>query len=323
MTTIHQTAKTSYITSPNGSTKYAYRRFGNTTTSAPPLLFLIHFRGTMDYWDPLLINTIAATRQVILLDQSGVGQSTGTVQPTVRAMAHDVLTFLSVLPDAPAELDVLGFSMGGFVAQLVALDAPTAKLSLSGGVPKVRRLVLAGTGTSDGEGIEANSEERAKGTNLHASVPEPDYDNCFYWIFFHPNSETSQAAGCAWYKRVHERSEATSGEERSHLVSWQYRDQGLGLKTQAGVLGSWMDEGKKEDGAFERFGELGDMPVLIAQGVDDYMIPTSQSVVMQQKIPNARLKLYPDAGHGFLYQYAEEFAAEVVRFLDGKLTASL
>jgi pimeloyl-ACP methyl ester carboxylesterase len=316
----HQTAKTQYVDSPNGSTKYAYRRFGNTNTTAPPVLFLVHFRGTMDFWDPLLINTIAATRPVILLDQSGVGKSTGSVQSTIRAMGQDVLHFLSVFPDKPTELDVFGFSMGGYVAQMVALDAP-AKLGASG--PKIRRLVLAGTGTSAGEGIEPNTQERAVQVTKHATVPEPNYDNCFYWIFFHPNSETSQAAGKAWWKRIHERDESTSGEPRSNAVSWQYADQGAGLKAMAGAQQVFLDPTQAADAAFERFGELKDTPVLIAQGVDDYMIPTSQSVVMQQQLPDARLYLYPDSGHAFLYQFAEEFGKTVVSFLDAGLKASL
>ncbi|KPI44877.1 uncharacterized protein AB675_2525 [Cyphellophora attinorum] len=292
--TTHQTAKTQYVNGPNDSTKYAYRRFGNANTTAPPVLFLIHFRGTMDFWDPLLINTIAATRPVILLDQSGVGK--------------------------PAELDVFGFSMGGYVTQMVALDAP-AKLGTSG--PNIRRLVLAGTGTSAGEGIEPNTQERAGQVTKHATVPEPRYDNCFYWIFFHPNSETSQAAGKAWWKRIHERDESTSGEPRSNAVSWQYADQGAGLKAMAGAQQIWLDPAQVADGAFERFGELKDTPVLIGQGVDDYMIPTSQSVVMQQRLPDARLFLYPDSGHAFLYQFAEEFGKTVVSFLDAGLKASL
>ena len=200
----------------------------------------------MDYWDPLLINTIASTREVILLDQSGVGQSSGTVQPTIKAMSADVLSFLALLPDLNV-VDVLGFSMGGYVAQLVALDAE----GNTNGRVRVRKLVLAGTGTSYGADLQLNSPERAKQVTGYATVPEPDYDNCFHWLFFHPDSKSSQAAGKAWWKRVHERSEATSGEARSKLVSWKYADGGAGLKAMAGAGVSFLDPKEVADGAFE------------------------------------------------------------------------
>ena len=127
----HQSAQTQYVS--NGDIQYAYRRFGNA--SGVPLLFLIHFRGTMDYWDPLLINTLAASRPVILFDNAGVGQSSGNVANTIKGMAQHVIDFLSLIK--AKEIDLLGFSMGGQVAQLVSLNAPSGL---------VRKLIIAGSG---------------------------------------------------------------------------------------------------------------------------------------------------------------------------------
>lgn len=302
MSDTHQTAKTQYISF--GDIKYAYRRFGNENGKTP-LLFLIHFRGVMDLWDPLLVNNVAATRPVILFDNAGVGKSTGSVPATIKGMAAHVIAFIQAF--GLQQVDVLGFSMGGMIAPLVFLDSPRGL---------VRKLVLAGTTVSAGEGIVGNTEERTKGTVAAASQPEPDYDNCFNVIFFYP-SETSQAAGRAWWKRVHERNESTSGEPRSNVVSWQYADQGAGLKAMSAAGAAFGNRAKADEGSFDRLAEI-NIPVFIAQGKDDYMIPTHNSYVMQQKLPNARLKIFEDSGHGFLYQHAREFGDDVNRFLDQK-----
>lgn len=301
MAVTHQTAKTQYVSS--GNTKYAYRRFGKDSGNKIPLVFLIHFRGVMDLWDPLLVNSIAATRPVILFDNAGVGQSTGTIPTTIKGMAEHVINFLTLL--GLDQVDILGFPMGGMIAPLVHLDGPKGL---------VRKLVLAGTGPSAGEGILSNSEERTNGTNQRASEPEGNYDNCFNVLFFYP-SDTSQAAGQAWWKRVHERNETTSGEPRSNLVSWQYADQGAGLKAMSTALGAFADRANASEGSFDRLGDI-DVPVFIGQGKDDYMIPTYNSYALAQKIPDARLKIFPDSGHGFLYQYAVEFARDLEGFLD-------
>ena len=199
----HQTATTQFIS--NGDIKYAYRRFGKD--NGVPLIFLIHFRGNMDLWDPLLINSFANVRPVILFDNAGVGKSTGTVANTIEGMAQHVIDFLKLIQIK--EVDVLGFSMGGFVAQMVALNAPHGQ---------VRRLILAGTGTSAGEGVLKHSIEQQKLVGQLAGQPKPDYDNALYRLFFAP-SKTSQAAGQAYWKRVNERTKQSSGEERSNFVS--------------------------------------------------------------------------------------------------------
>lgn len=303
----HQTAPTQYISSPTTSTTYAYRSLGvPASTSQPPVLFLIHFRGTMDYWDPLLINTVAKSRPILLLDNAGVGQSNGTVPDSIKAMAAHVNAFLDALNIK--QVDLFGFSMGGMIAQLVTLDQPS---------PRIRKLIIAGSGPSYGEGQYEHPAERQAEIGRIAGSPAPKYEDGFDTLFFTP-SETSQAAGLAWYLRIHERNASTSGEERTQLVSTGYTDGGAGVKAMsaAGQKFRGRDATERADGSWDRLGEI-QVPVLILQGHDDFMIPTVNSFHMQQRLRDARLKLYPDSGHGFLYQFAEEVGGDVVRFLEG------
>ena len=301
MTVTHQTAKTQYVDA--GELRYAYRRFGNTSTTTVPLLFLIHFRGTMDFWDPLLVNSIAAHREVILFDNAGVGQSTGTVPPTVKEMAQHVIRFLELIH--VKELDVLGFSMGGFIAPLVHLDGPQGL---------VRKLVIAGSGPSAGEGVLRHSDEQNAEVGRLAGQPTPAFDDGLDKLFFAP-TPTSQAAGQAFWRRMQERNKATSGEDRSNFVSWGYADGGAGVTAMVAALGAWGNPENRADGDYDRLAHIS-VPTFVGQGSNDFMIPTVNSFVMEQKIPNARLKIFPDSGHGFLYQYAEEFAGDVNKFLD-------
>lgn len=295
----HQTAKTQYIS--KGDQTYAYRRFGKT--SGVPLMCLIHFRGNMDLWDPLLTNTLAATRPVILFDNAGVGKSNGSVAKTIEGMAQHVIDFLPLIE--AREIDLLGFSMGGYIAQMVALNAPRGQ---------IRKLIILGSGPSGGEGVINHSTEQQKQVGQLAGQPQPGYDNSLYRLFFAP-SDSSQAAGQAYWKRVNERTESTSGEKRSEFVSWNYTDGGAGVQAMVAAGQAFMDPSNAAAGSLDRLGEL-KMPVFIGQGHDDFMIPTPNSFLMQQRLPNARLKVFPDSGHGFLYQYAEELAGDVARFLD-------
>jgi pimeloyl-ACP methyl ester carboxylesterase len=225
MSGTHQTAKTLYV--EKDSIKYAYRRFGAET--GVPVLFLIHFRGTMDYWDPLLVNSIAKTRPVILFDNAGVGQSVGDVADTIEGMAGHAIALLGAI--GVEQADVLGFSMGGYIAPLVALN---------GGKGLVRKVVIAGSGPSYGEGLAEQPLERTRKVGEWAGQAEPDYENCFSGLFFDPHEE-SQAAGRAWWSRIHERDEKSSGEKRSELVSLGYKDGGKGIKAMLAAGGSFLD----------------------------------------------------------------------------------
>lgn len=295
-----QTVKTQYVQS--GDINFAYRRFGKDDNGSVPLLFCHHFRAPMDAWDPLLINTIAAHRPVILFDNAGVGKTTGSaVDNSIAQMAQHAIDFLDAL--SISKVDILGFSMGGFIAPLVYLN---------GSPGLVRRLIIAGSGPSAGEDLAQHSEERQQAINGYAAGPEVTLEHMQKLFFY--DSDSSRKAGEQWFSRISEHNESTSGEPRAAWVSEGYADGGAGLQNQAAALGRWANLEYRHEGSYDRLHEIG-IPVFIAQGKDDFMVPTYNSFVMQQKLPDARLKIFPDSGHGFLYQFAEEFGGDVLRFI--------
>ncbi|KAF4442072.1 nadph2 dehydrogenase [Fusarium acutatum] len=297
-----QTAKTQYVKSPHGVT-FAYRQIGDAT--GIPLVLLTHFRGTMDKWDPLIVNSFAKHRRVITVDYAGVGLSTGEVATSIRQSAADITQFVQLIGET--EIDLLGFSIGGYVAQMVALNADPSKV-------KVRKLILAGTGTSYGPELVYSPN---KDVGSVAGVKDVDI-NVFKTLFFPKNAE-GDAAAKAWWSRIHERSAATSGEEASLWLSSGYKDGGKGLMgqvTQGHDFTESPEKSKGEDGAHDRLSGL-KIPVLVANGSNDYMIPTPNSYLIYQKVPNGQLILYPNSGHGFLFQYAPTFVKHVETFLEG------
>ncbi|KLO97409.1 uncharacterized protein LW93_3387 [Fusarium fujikuroi] len=297
-----QTAKTQYVKSPNGAT-FAYRQIGNA--SGIPLVLLTHFRGTMDKWDPVIVNSFAKNRRVITVDYAGVGLSTGDVATSMRQSAADIAQFIELIGEK--EIDLLGFSIGGYVAQMVALNADPSKV-------KVRKLILAGTGTSYGPDLVYSQN---KDVGSVAGVKDVDI-NVFKTLFF-PKNAAGDAAAEAWWSRIHERSAATSGEEASLWLSSGYKDGGKGLMgqvTQGHDFTESPEKSKGEDGAYDRLPDL-KIPVLVANGSNDYMIPTPNSYLIYQKVPNGQLILYPNSGHGFLFQYAPTFVKHVETFLEG------
>ncbi|CZR45157.1 uncharacterized protein FPRO_15668 [Fusarium proliferatum ET1] len=297
-----QTAKTQYVKSPNGAT-FAYRQIGNA--SGIPLVLLTHFRGTMDKWDPVIVNSFAKNRRIITVDYAGVGLSTGDVATSMRQSAADITQFVELIGEK--EIDLLGFSIGGYVAQMVALNADPSKV-------KVRKLILAGTGTSYGPDLVYSQN---KDVGSVAGVKDVDI-NVFKTLFF-PKNAAGDAAAEAWWSRIHERSAATSGEEASLWLSSGYKDGGKGLMgqvTQGHDFTETPEKSKGEDGAYDRLPDL-KIPVLVANGSNDYMIPTPNSYLIYQKVPNGQLILYPNSGHGFLFQYAPTFVKHVETFLEG------
>lgn len=244
----HQTATTRYVDYRDG--KLAYRRFG--ASNGVPLVFFVHFRGTMDKWDPLLINSIAATRPVILVDYAGVGKSTGAVAASFRESADDMIEFLSLIN--VKEVDVLGFSIGGFVAEMVALNAPADKL-------KVRKLILCGTASSAGKGIEDSPNDF-----MPAATSKDIGVAAFKELFFPHNSEGEKAAE-EWWARVQERNESTSGEVSSEWLSEGYKDGGAGIQSQGTAIQLWTnpDTSSGREGSYGRLDQL-NIPVLIANG---------------------------------------------------------
>ena len=273
------TAPNLEIGAPNGTT-YAYRRFGKSGTV--PLIFFQHFRGNLDNWDPTLVDAIAEHREVILFDASGVGLSTGAVPTSFRDFGRDGLAFIDALTISTA--DLFGFSIGGFVAQEIALQRPSL----------VRSLVLAGTGPQGGRGMhDWPSEPRA-----HAMKAEQDAGDILY-LFFAP-TESSQAKGAQFVERIFRR---ISG--RDLVPTLAARD------AQAAANIEW---GLQDFSKLARLASI-TAPVLVANGDNDIMVPTVNSYLLAGHLPNARLIIYPDANHGFLFQYPEEFAADVNEFL--------
>jgi pimeloyl-ACP methyl ester carboxylesterase len=267
-----------------GGETLVYRRFGNAESKAPPLLFLQHFRGNLDTWDPALVDRIAREREVILLDNRGVGASTGAVPDNVDDMARDVLRFVDAL--ALTEIDVLGFSLGGYVAQELALVRPRL----------IRRLVLAGTAPQGAPGIH-------RWTNEVFALATPDsFDPDGFMRLFFSGSEESRAKGMEFLGRI----SARTGEpdDPADLAA---RDAQLEAITRWGI---------PDPSRLTRLTAI-TQPTLVANGDNDPMMITENSRLLARHLPNAQLRIYPDAGHGFLDQYPEEFADEVNVFLNG------
>ncbi|RAR04534.1 Alpha beta fold family [Stemphylium lycopersici] len=281
-----QTASTQYVTI-NNTTCLAYRHFG--TPSTYPLLYLTHFRGSMDVTDPLLINLLASNREIILVDNSGIGHSSGAVPPTIQEMGDTMAAFLSAIQVPRA--DVLGFSMGGMVAQYFAMQYPE----------KVHKLVLAAVRPGHGPDVVAVNPEDANGPGGEAtSQPTKDY---MLGIFF-ANSSSSRAKGDLWWDRIYERDVA--GEERKGFLV------GEGVQRQLDAIVSFASD----PSLYARLDNI-TMPVLVSNGKRDLLMGTQNSVVLQQRLRDARLALFPDSGHGHLWQFPAEYAELVEAFLRG------
>jgi pimeloyl-ACP methyl ester carboxylesterase len=276
----HNKAPTQYV-EDGGGIRFAYRRFG--VPERPPLVFFQHFMGTLDDHDPALSDAFAGDREVILFNNTGVASSSGTVPDTIEAMARDAITFIDAL--GLDTIDIVAHSMGGLVAQEVALARPEL----------VRRLVLVGTGPRGGEGIGA----------LPAWVGElftRTYDrqeDMWLPILFAP-TESSQAAGRAYVERIVARA------ERDAPVSDQ------SIAAQGAALAAY---GAAKDASYAHLKGL-ELPVLVVNGTNDIVIPTINSYILQQFLPSAQLILYPDANHGSHFQYPELFARHTRIFLD-------
>jgi pimeloyl-ACP methyl ester carboxylesterase len=273
----HHTAQTRLVEA--AGVNFAYRRFGRAT--GLPLVLLQHFRGNLENWDPALTDALAAEREVILVDYPGVGSSTGQPSSSIATMARQMIAFIAAL--GFDRMDLLGFSIGGFVAQEIALVRPTL----------VRRLVLAATGPKGAPGMHGWRDDVAA-----AARGESKPENLLYIMFAH--TETSQAKGMEFLGRFMRRQ-----EDRDAPTSDVARD------AQYDAIVDW---GIPDHAALQRLTGI-KSPTLIIQGDDDLMIPTKLSHLMAGLIPDARIRIYPDAAHGFLFQYPDEVAGDVNAFL--------
>ncbi|WP_418516995.1 alpha/beta fold hydrolase [Curtobacterium flaccumfaciens pv. flaccumfaciens] len=273
-------ASTQTVEASNG-VAYAYRRFG-TSSDGVPVVFLQHFRGNLDNWDPALIDGIASEREVILVDNAGVGASTGRIPSTVAEMARDALAFTDAL--GLRSFDLFGFSLGGFVAQELALLRPWA----------VRNLVLAGTGPKGAPAMHGWREDIER--ESRHDVPTPA--NLLYIFFAH--SDSSRALGVEFLQRISARTEGRDAPTTPAVRDAQYD--------------AVLEWGIPNIAALERLTAIR-QPTLVLQGDDDLMIRTPGSHTLAGLIPNARLHIFPDAAHASIFQYPQQAAALVREFL--------
>jgi len=273
-------AATQFLKAQNAT--YAYRRFGDG--AGPPLLFLQHFTGTLDNWDPAITDALAQAREVILFDNAGVGRSTGDVPSSVAGMAKHALDFLDGL--GVTTCDVLGFSLGGMVAQQMALDRPSI----------FRRMILVATAPRGGDDVM--HIEKPALAKVFGDATLQGYAR-LQKLFFAPTA-SSQAAGAAFVQRLLQRKddlEPVSGPAVAKAQIAAFRD--------------W------ERFTGERFADLKaiQQPALIVNGIHDEMIPVANSYRLSENLPNAVLLTYPDSAHGALFQFHESFSRHATAFL--------
>jgi len=272
-------ASTRRLTAGN-AIEYAYRDLG---TSEVPLVLLQHFRGNLDNWDPALADALAAGRRVIAFDNVGVGATTGRTPSTVEAMAHGAIEFLEALD--VRRVDLLGFSIGSFVAQEIALIRPDL----------LRRVVLASSAPQGAAGMHGWAPE------VIAAVGQPETSPEGYVTVFFAPSDTSREAGRKAAGRIF----GGRTTDRDEPTTWQTR------QAQYDAVCAW---GIPNHSLLQRVSTI-ELPVFVANGDSDPMILPRFSYLLAGLLPDARLTIYPDSAHGFLFQHHTQFAADVHAFL--------
>jgi pimeloyl-ACP methyl ester carboxylesterase len=260
---------------------YAYRDTGGVGGGVP-LVLCQHFRGNLDNWDPALIDALAAGRRVITFDNTGVAGSTGSTPNTVTQMASDAMAFLAAMNLGP--VDLLGFSIGSFVAQQIALTRPAI----------VRTLILASAAPQGANGMHGWTPD------VIGAIGTPETSPQHYLDVFFTRSPASRKSGQEALQRMYART-----QDRDAATSWATRE------AQYDAVCTW---GIPDHAKLQRLSCLA-MPVFIANGDSDPMIRPHYSHLLAGLIPQARVKFYPDSAHGFLFQHHAEYAADVETFL--------
>lgn len=262
-----------------GGTRFAYRQLG--VNNGVPVIFLNHLGAVLDNWDPRVVDGIAAEHQVITFDNRGIGASEGKTPNSVKAMAHDAIAFIRAL--GLDHVDLLGFSLGGFVAQVIVQEQPQL----------VRKIVLAGTGPAGGEGIE-----KVTGVTIRDMIKATlTFKDPKEYLFF-TRTANGKAAARQFVNRLKERT-----DDRDKAISLS------AFRTQLKAIHAW---GTQEPTNLASIRQR----VLVVNGEDDRMVPTRNSFDLAQRLPNAKLRIYADAGHGGIFQYHDEFVDKVLNFLD-------
>ncbi|PYS45560.1 MAG: alpha/beta hydrolase [Acidobacteria bacterium] len=275
--------ETTYVNAPNrtvdvGGTTFAYRELG--TASGVPVIFLNHLAAVLDNWDPRVVDGIAARHRVIVFDNRGIGASGGSTPDTIEAMARDAVAFIRSL--GFEQVDLLGFSLGGMVSQVIAELEPQL----------VRKMILAGTGPAGGVGINKVTRitivDMLKG---YLTFKDPKH-----YLFFTTTANGRREA-VKFIKRLKERT-----EDRDKPISVR------AFRTQLRAIHAWGVQQPSDLSTIRQ-------PVFVANGDHDRMVPTSNTVDLAKRLPNSELKIYPDAGHGGIFQFHDEFVAQALEFL--------
>lgn len=262
-----------------GDVTFSYRELGQQNGGTPVVL-LVHLAAVLDNWDPRVVDGLAAKHHVIAFDNRGVGASTGKPANTIEQMADDAVSFIKA--KGFKQVDLFGFSMGGMIAQEIALKEPQ----------RVRRMILAGTGPAGGEGISTVAGV-ANYDLIRATLTGQDPKQ---YLFF-TRTPNGIEAGKAFLKRLQERTDNRDAE----IAVWAY-------VSQLQALSAWGQRRPADLSVIKQ-------PVLVANGDDDRMVPTSNSYALAKRLPNAQLVIYPDAGHGGIFQYHEDFVPKALAFL--------
>ena len=272
----YQDAPTRTITA--GGVNFAYRELGPKTRV--PVIFFVHLAGTLDNWDPAVIDPIAAEHRVITFDNRGVGASSGAVPDTIEAMAEDAVTFIKAL--GFDKVDIFSFSLGGMIAQALAVRHPEL----------VRKLILTGTGPAGGAGIDKVAGTTYYDT-LRATLTRQDPKE---FLFFNRNT-TGKRAARAFVERLKER---TAGRDANISIR--------AFQAQLKAIRRWGRSTPADLSAITQ-------PTLIANGDHDRMVPSVLSEDLHRRIPGSELIIYPDSGHGGIFQYHEKFVPVALDFL--------
>lgn len=269
-------AEDRFVDGPAGD-RFHYRRFGRPATV--PLVLCMRLRGTIDHWDPALLDALATEREIIVFDNRGTNSSSGTAPTTVDGLADGGIAFIRAL--GLTQVDVMGWSLGGIVAQGIALRAPDL----------VRRLVVAG---STPAGVPDQPAPPPRDSEI---LTHPVNDDEDYLYLFFPQTDEGRSAGLASLRRLDDRLERSGAAVQAETY-----------RAQLSAIGAF-------SGYYGHLGEL-KLPVLVANGAHDVMINSYASYAMSQKLSDAKVVLYSDAGHGFLFQHIADFAHTVNRFLE-------
>jgi pimeloyl-ACP methyl ester carboxylesterase len=270
------TVPTTTITA--GGVTFPYRELG--PRGDVPVVFLTHLAAVLDNWDPRVVDGVAASRHVITFDNRGVGAATGTVPTSIEQMAADAVTFIRAL--GYEKVDLFGFSMGGMISQVIAETEPQL----------VRRLALAGTGPAGGPGIDKVTRvtmiDLVRSTMTRSDVKE--------YLFF-TRTENGRRQAKAFVARLSER---TNGRDKKIKLT--------AFRRQLIAIHKWGKHTRQDLSKIS-------IPVLVANGDDDRMVPTPNTVDMDRRFPDSRIEIYPDAGHGGVFQFHERFVPTLVAFL--------